>query len=111
MQARKTRNTSHLQEAVEPEIVFSFLENFLVFLDQREEGNLCRRLEEDDETLTEVNINNMKRVSKERIRNLIAAACNSKHIQKISMANTAISDSEARVSLSSFKCVRFKRKP
>lgn len=55
-----------------------------------------KRLEEDDETLTEVNINNMKRVSKERIRNLIAAACNSKHIQKISMANTAISDSEAR---------------
>ncbi|VDL74804.1 unnamed protein product [Nippostrongylus brasiliensis] len=55
-----------------------------------------KRLEEDDEDMTEVNINNMKRVSKERIRKLITAACNSKHITKLSMANTAISDSEAR---------------
>ncbi|CAI4227290.1 unnamed protein product [Auanema sp. JU1783] len=54
------------------------------------------RLQSDDDTLTEVNINNMKRVSKERIRTLISAACNSKHITKLSMANTAISDSEAR---------------
>ncbi|VDM72872.1 unnamed protein product, partial [Strongylus vulgaris] len=56
-----------------------------------------KRLEEDDEDMTEVNINNMKRVSKERIRKLITAACASKHIHKLSMANTAISDSEARV--------------
>ncbi|KHJ92620.1 Tropomodulin [Oesophagostomum dentatum] len=55
-----------------------------------------KRLEEDDEDMKEVNINNMKRVSKERIRKLITAACASKHITKLSMANTAISDSEAR---------------
>ncbi|ETN85504.1 Tropomodulin [Necator americanus] len=54
------------------------------------------RLEENDEDMKEVNINNMKRVSKERIRKLITAACASKHITKLSMANTAISDSEAR---------------
>lgn len=54
------------------------------------------RLREDDTDLKEVNINNMKRVSKERIRSLIEAACNSKHIEKFSLANTAISDSEAR---------------
>ncbi|EFO90715.1 CRE-UNC-94 protein [Caenorhabditis remanei] len=54
------------------------------------------RLREDDTDLKEVNINNMKRVSKERIRTLIEAACNSKHIEKFSLANTAISDSEAR---------------
>ncbi|KAL6730470.1 hypothetical protein Aduo_001445 [Ancylostoma duodenale] len=55
-----------------------------------------KRLEENDEDMKEVNINNMKRVSKERIRSLITAACASKHITKLSMANTAISDSEAR---------------
>ncbi|VDP36568.1 unnamed protein product [Heligmosomoides polygyrus] len=55
-----------------------------------------QRLEENDEEMQEVNINNMKRVSKERIRKLISAACASKHITKLSMANTAISDSEAR---------------
>ncbi|KJH53267.1 Tropomodulin [Dictyocaulus viviparus] len=55
-----------------------------------------RRLEENEEDMTEVNINNMKRVSKEKIRKLISAACASKHITKLSMANTAISDSEAR---------------
>lgn len=55
-----------------------------------------KRLEEDDESLTDVNINNMKTVSKERIRTLITAACNSKHIERFSLANTAISDSEAR---------------
>ena len=56
-----------------------------------------RQLESDDSNLTEVNINNMKRVSKERIRNLIKSAKHSKHITKLSLANTAISDSEARV--------------
>jgi tropomodulin len=55
------------------------------------------RLVEDDSKLTEVNINNMKRISKERIRNLISAATHSSHITKLSMSNTAISDSEARV--------------
>lgn len=50
-----------------------------------------------DAQLEEVNINNMKRVSKERIRYLIKAATNSKHIKKLCMANTAISDAEARV--------------
>ncbi|CAD6184541.1 unnamed protein product [Caenorhabditis auriculariae] len=55
-----------------------------------------KRLHADDESLTDVNLNNMKRVSKERIRSVIEAACNSKHIQKLALANTAISDSEAR---------------
>jgi tropomodulin len=54
------------------------------------------KLVEDDSNLTEVNINNMKRISKERIRNLISAATHSSHITKLSMSNTAISDSEAR---------------
>ena len=40
----------------------------------------------------------MKRVSKERIRALIRAATNSKNLKKLHMANTAISDQEARVS-------------
>uniref|UniRef100_A0A914YL33 Tropomodulin n=1 Tax=Panagrolaimus superbus TaxID=310955 RepID=A0A914YL33_9BILA len=56
-----------------------------------------KKLVEDDAALTEVNINNMKRVSKERIRNLISAATHSTHITKLSMSNTAIGDSEARV--------------
>lgn len=55
-----------------------------------------KRLEANDEKMTEVNINNMKRISKERIKTLIKASCASKHIQKLSMANTAISDQEAR---------------
>lgn len=54
------------------------------------------RLEADEEGMKEVNINNMKRLSKERIRTLIKAACASKHIEKLSMANISISDSEAR---------------
>ncbi|KAI6180295.1 Transket-pyr domain-containing protein [Aphelenchoides besseyi] len=54
------------------------------------------RLEADDSALTEVNINNMKRVSKERIRKLIRAAANSQHLQKLTMSNTAIDDQEAR---------------
>ncbi|KHN74350.1 Tropomodulin, partial [Toxocara canis] len=54
------------------------------------------RLEADDENLTEVNINNLRRTSKERIKNLIKAACASKHIKKLAMANTGISDQEAR---------------
>lgn len=48
--------------------------------------------------VTEININNMKRISKERIKALIKASCASKHIKKLSLANTAISDQEARVS-------------
>ncbi|VDK71401.1 unnamed protein product [Litomosoides sigmodontis] len=55
-----------------------------------------KKLEADDEMVTEVNINNMKRVSKERIKALIKASCASKHIKKLSLANTAISDQEAR---------------
>ncbi|EJD76214.1 LMOD1 protein [Loa loa] len=55
-----------------------------------------KKLEANDEMVTEVNINNMKRISKERIRALIKASCASKHIKKLSMANTAISDQEAR---------------
>ncbi|KAK6060619.1 Tropomodulin [Cooperia oncophora] len=46
--------------------------------------------------MKEVNINNMKRISKEQITKLISAACESDHITKLSMANTAISDNEAR---------------
>lgn len=59
--------------------------------------NRFRRLESDDGSLEEVNLNNMKRVSKERIRSVIQAAHNSKHIQKLCLSNTAIGDSEARV--------------
>ncbi|VDK88931.1 unnamed protein product, partial [Onchocerca ochengi] len=55
-----------------------------------------RKLEANDEMVTEININNMKRISKERIRALIKASCASKHIKKLSLANTAISDQEAR---------------
>lgn len=55
-----------------------------------------KRLEADDPGLKEVNINNMKRLSRERIKSLIKATCASKHIEKLSMANTAISDQEAR---------------
>ncbi|PAV85293.1 hypothetical protein WR25_03589 [Diploscapter pachys] len=54
------------------------------------------RLQADDPQMKEINLNNMKRVSKERIRTMITAARNSKHIEKICLANTAISDSEAR---------------
>ena len=57
-----------------------------------------RKLESDDSSLVEVNINNMKRVSKERIRGLIEAARRSKHIETFCMSNTAIGDAEARVS-------------
>ncbi|KAK6011942.1 Tropomodulin, partial [Ostertagia ostertagi] len=60
-----------------------------------------KRLEEDDEDMKEVNVNNMKRISKrchlqEQITKLISAACESNHITKLSMANTAMSDNEAR---------------
>lgn len=58
-----------------------------------------RKLETNDEMLTEININNMKRISKERIKALIKASCASKHVRKLSLANTAISDQEARVSI------------
>ncbi|VDM61381.1 unnamed protein product, partial [Angiostrongylus costaricensis] len=63
---------------------------------QTDVDDCIKRLEENEQEMTEVNINNMKRVSKEKIRRLISAACASKHIKKLSMANTAISDSEAR---------------
>ncbi|CAK5062352.1 unnamed protein product [Meloidogyne enterolobii] len=55
-----------------------------------------RRLEQSDTSLNEININNMKRISKERIRQMIRAATKSKNLQKLSLANTAISDQEAR---------------
>lgn len=55
-----------------------------------------RRLEENDEEMTEVNVNNMKRISKEEMNKLITAACSSDHITKLCMANTAMSDSEAK---------------
>lgn len=63
---------------------------------QTDVDDCIKRLEENEENMIEVNINNMKRVSKEKIRRLITAACASKYIEKLSMANTAISDSEAR---------------
>uniref|UniRef100_A0A915PB34 Tropomodulin n=2 Tax=Meloidogyne TaxID=189290 RepID=A0A915PB34_9BILA len=55
-----------------------------------------RRLEQSDTSLNEININNMKRISKERIRQMIRAATKSKNLKKLSLANTAISDQEAR---------------
>ncbi|CAJ0946693.1 unnamed protein product, partial [Mesorhabditis belari] len=54
------------------------------------------RLHDNDSSLKTVNINNMKRVSKEKIRQLIDAASNSKHIESFSLSNTAIADTEAR---------------
>ncbi|CAJ0571325.1 unnamed protein product, partial [Mesorhabditis spiculigera] len=54
------------------------------------------RLHDNDSSLKTVNINNMKRVSKEKIRQLIDAASNSKHIESLSLSNTAIADTEAR---------------
>lgn len=57
------------------------------------------RLEKDDKEMTEINLNNMKRVPKERIKALIKSATQSSHLEKLSMANTAITDAEARVSL------------
>lgn len=55
-----------------------------------------KRLESGDSTLEEINMNNMKRASKERIRSMIRAACKSKNLKKLLLANTAISDQEAR---------------
>lgn len=76
--------------AFEPKIMPEEPEN------ETDVDDCIKRLEEDDENLTEININNLKRTSKERIKSLIKAACASKHIKKLSMANTAISDQEAR---------------
>uniref|UniRef100_A0A7E4V0U7 Tropomodulin n=1 Tax=Panagrellus redivivus TaxID=6233 RepID=A0A7E4V0U7_PANRE len=58
--------------------------------------DVMKKIENGDESLTEVNINNMKRISKERIRSLINSAAKSKVLTKLSMSNTAIGDSEAR---------------
>ncbi|CEF65582.1 FI20012p1 [Strongyloides ratti] len=54
------------------------------------------KLEVNDPTMKEVNINNMKSISKERLRCLIDKAIKSDYLTKLSMANTAMSDSEAR---------------
>ena len=56
-----------------------------------------RRLNADDETLTEVNINNMKHVSRERLISIIDAAKQSTSIQSLAMCNTAMTDKEAAV--------------
>uniref|UniRef100_A0A0K0DS93 Tropomodulin n=2 Tax=Strongyloides stercoralis TaxID=6248 RepID=A0A0K0DS93_STRER len=55
-----------------------------------------KQLENNDPAMKEVNINNMKSISKERLRCLIEKALNSDYLTKLSMANTAMSDSEAR---------------
>jgi len=55
-----------------------------------------QRLKDNDTGLKEVNINNMKTVPKERIKQLIEAAAQSTNLEKLSLANTAISDPEAR---------------
>ncbi|VDK17324.1 unnamed protein product [Anisakis simplex] len=77
-------------KAFEPKVIAEEPEN------QTDVDDCIKRLEADDEELTEVNINNLKRTSKERIKSLIRAACASKHIKKLTMANTGISDQEAR---------------
>ncbi|KAK0424034.1 hypothetical protein QR680_008468 [Steinernema hermaphroditum] len=64
-------------------------------VNQTNVDDCIKRLEGDDEDLTEVNINNMA-VSRERIRNLIKAAAGSSHIEKLSMAGVEMKDSEAR---------------
>jgi hypothetical protein len=58
----------------------------------------CTRLTENDSTLTEVNVNNMKHISRERIKALIDCAKKSHSLQKLSLCNTAITDKEAEVS-------------
>jgi hypothetical protein len=63
-----------------------------------------RQIEAKDPSLEEVNLNNLKRLSKERIRALIRAACKSKTLKRFSLANTAIADSEARVIIIYFLC-------
>lgn len=77
-------------KAFEPRVVPDEPEN------ETDVEDCIKKLEADDTALDEVNINNMKRVSKERIRTLIKAACKSSHLKKLCLANTAISDSEAR---------------
>ncbi|VDM41064.1 unnamed protein product [Toxocara canis] len=77
-------------KAFEPKVIAEEPEN------ETDVSDCIKRLEADDENLTEVNINNLRRTSKERIKNLIKAACASKHIKKLAMANTGISDQEAR---------------
>uniref|UniRef100_A0A1I7YYL8 Tropomodulin n=1 Tax=Steinernema glaseri TaxID=37863 RepID=A0A1I7YYL8_9BILA len=64
-------------------------------INQTNVDECIKRLEEDDEELTEVNINNMA-VSRERIRNLIKAATSSAHLEKLCMAGVEMKDSEAR---------------
>uniref|UniRef100_A0A914WWF9 Phytanoyl-CoA hydroxylase-interacting protein-like C-terminal domain-containing protein n=1 Tax=Plectus sambesii TaxID=2011161 RepID=A0A914WWF9_9BILA len=55
------------------------------------------RLQKDDSEMTDINLNNMKRVPKERIKTLIKTAAQSTHLRKFSLANTAITDAEARM--------------
>ncbi|MCP9260352.1 Tropomodulin [Dirofilaria immitis] len=81
---------SGVVRAFEPKILPEEPEN------ETDVDDCIRKLEANDEMVTEININNMKRISKERIKALIKASCASKHIKKLSLANTAISDQEAR---------------
>ncbi|KRY28331.1 Rad21 / Rec8 like protein [Trichinella spiralis] len=54
-----------------------------------------RRLNENDPSLTEVNINNMKTISRENVKKLIEAAKCSTHLENFFLANTALSDADA----------------
>uniref|UniRef100_A0A1I7S893 Tropomodulin n=1 Tax=Bursaphelenchus xylophilus TaxID=6326 RepID=A0A1I7S893_BURXY len=77
-------------KAYQPRIVPDEPEN------QTDVDQCIQRLETNDPNMTEININNMKRLPKEKIRKLVKTASNSKHLTKLSLSNTAIDDQEAR---------------
>ncbi|CDW54403.1 tropomodulin family protein [Trichuris trichiura] len=58
-------------------------------------ADCTRRLRANDSSLTEVNVNNMKSLSREELRALIEAAACSDHLQVLKLANTALLDSDA----------------
>uniref|UniRef100_A0A5S6QBI1 Tropomodulin n=1 Tax=Trichuris muris TaxID=70415 RepID=A0A5S6QBI1_TRIMR len=58
-------------------------------------ADCTRRLRANDSSLTEVNLNNMKSLSREELRGLIEAAACSDHLQVLKLANTALVDSDA----------------
>ncbi|KFD58804.1 hypothetical protein M513_00497 [Trichuris suis] len=58
-------------------------------------ADCTRRLRANDSSLTEVNVNNMKSLSREELRGLIEAAACSDHLQVLKLANTALLDADA----------------
>lgn len=54
------------------------------------------KLQKDDPSLTEINVNNMKHIPREKLIRLIEATKKSTHLEKLSLANTATADAEMR---------------